>query len=164
MRKPNQVIKRDDGSVYLNRWHIIPRNRFVNLYLHQFLASDDDRALHDHPWAFLSWILKGQYFEHTPANWDPQETHVKLRKRWSFAYRPADWIHRIELDFDPEYCEHDVLSHDGNNYHVVKYPYLVKHEKPVWTLILTGPRKRAWGFHCESGWRHWAVFDKIGCE
>jgi hypothetical protein len=50
----------------MERWHIIPRNRLFNIYLHHFLKSDYDRALHDHPWASLSIILKGEYTEHTP--------------------------------------------------------------------------------------------------
>ena len=37
-----------------------------NLYLHEFSRSDDDRALHDHPWLFnLSVLLSGTYVEHT---------------------------------------------------------------------------------------------------
>ncbi len=29
---------------------------------------------------------------------------------------------------------------------------------PVWTLFITGPRVRDWGFHCPSGWRRWQDF------
>lgn len=29
---------------------------------------------------------------------------------------------------------------------------------PVWTLFITGPRVREWGFHCPQGWRHWEEF------
>lgn len=27
-----------------------------------------------------------------------------------------------------------------------------------WTLFLTGPRIREWGFHCPKGWRRWQDF------
>ena len=27
--------------------------------------------------------------------------------------------------------------------------------RPVWTLILRGPRRRAWGFHTPDGWVYW---------
>jgi hypothetical protein len=47
-RPPDFVIGGD--SPYMLRWWIIPRNKFFNIYLHRFLRSDDDRALHDHPW------------------------------------------------------------------------------------------------------------------
>lgn len=29
---------------------------------------------------------------------------------------------------------------------------------PIWTLFITGPRVRQWGFHCPQGWRHWTEF------
>lgn len=29
---------------------------------------------------------------------------------------------------------------------------------PVWSLFITGPRVRDWGFHCPQGWRHWREF------
>jgi hypothetical protein len=29
---------------------------------------------------------------------------------------------------------------------------------PVWTLFITGPRVREWGFLCPQGWRHWKDF------
>jgi hypothetical protein len=30
--------------------------------------------------------------------------------------------------------------------------------KPAWTLFVTGPRVREWGFHCPRGWVHWRKF------
>ena len=64
-RKPDFVVRARDGSVYLRRWWLIPRNRWCNLYLHQFLASDDERALHDHMYFSASLMLWGAYIEHT---------------------------------------------------------------------------------------------------
>ena len=29
---------------------------------------------------------------------------------------------------------------------------------PVWTLFITGPNIREWGFHCPKGWVHWQTF------
>lgn len=29
---------------------------------------------------------------------------------------------------------------------------------PVWTLFITGPRVREWGFHCPKGWIPWQEF------
>lgn len=147
MREPNLTLTREDGGVYLKRWWIIPRNRFMNLYLHQFLGSDDDRALHDHPWWFVSWIIKGEYDELTPGpRFDVDRDSLKrtLRMRWSIVFRPADWAHRVQL----------IQVHEGQWV-----------EQPVWTLILTGSRGRKWGFHCPKGWIPWTQFDSQGgCE
>jgi hypothetical protein len=166
MRKPDLTLTRDDGSVYLKRWWIIRRSHCkwlqFNIFLHQFLGSDEDRALHDHPWPFISWIVKGEYYEETPGpDWDGfRGTQKKLRKRWSLAYRPADWTHRVELlrDLDPNRG----MVYDPNEGMVREWKVI---EKPVWTVILTGPKARPWGFHCRGGWIHWKTFDKQGgCE
>jgi hypothetical protein len=65
-RKPDFIIGGADEP-YMLRWWVIPRNRFFNIYLHHFLRSDEDRALHDHPWLNCSWLLDGRYTEHTIA-------------------------------------------------------------------------------------------------
>src|ERR1700761_649655 len=63
-RRPDVLIGKA-GDTYMRRWWVIPRNRFFNIYLHNFLRSDDDRALHDHPWVNMSILLWGRYIEHT---------------------------------------------------------------------------------------------------
>ena len=55
-RPPNAIIGGPENP-YLLRWWLIPRNRWFNVYLHQFKRSDDDRALHDHPWINASIVL-----------------------------------------------------------------------------------------------------------
>lgn len=117
------------GSIdpYLRRWWLIPRNRWFNIYLHQFLRSDDDRALHDHPWWNLSVLLNGEYTEHTIDAGGVNRRAV--RKAGDFKLRLPSSAHRIEL-----------------------------HSGPCWTLFITGPRLREWGFHCPNGWRHWKIF------
>jgi hypothetical protein len=127
-RQPDVVIGGHDRP-YLLRWWVIPRNRFFNVYLHRFLRSDDDRALHDHPWANCSVLLRGRYLEHTIAAGGVQ--HQRLLVAGDIALRlSGQHAHRIELV-------------DG----------------PCWTLFLTGPRYRQWGFHCpEQGWVHWERF------
>ena len=36
------------------------------------------------------------------------------------------------------------------------------HKGECWTLFVTGPRVREWGFLCPQGWRHWREFTKPG--
>lgn len=61
-RLPDVVI----GGDYMERWHILPRSEYNNVYLHHILRSDDARALHDHPWDNASLVLSGGYTEVTP--------------------------------------------------------------------------------------------------
>lgn len=113
---------------YLRRWWVIPRNPVFNVYLHQFLRSDDDRALHDHPWSNLSVLLRGRYIEHTVAAGGIHCRREYLAGEWKL--RGSRYAHRIEL-----------------------------HAGECWTLFVTGPRIRAWGFHCpERGWIPWQRF------
>lgn len=129
-RRPNAIIGLDnpDGA-YLRRWWLIPRNPVFNVYLHQFLRSDDDRALHDHPWVNCSVLLRGCYVEHTIA---PGGINVRtFRMAGDIVFRRSGRMaHRVELI-------------DGH----------------CWTLFITGPRYREWGFHCpDAGWIPWKRF------
>lgn len=85
-RRPDFVI----GEDYIHRWWITPRNAFCNVYLHKILRSDDDRALHDHPWANSSYLIAGRYIEHTPAG-------QFIRVAGDFVERPAEALHRLEV-------------------------------------------------------------------
>lgn len=119
-RPPDFVI----GDDYMRRWWLIPRNRAFNVYLHNVRHSDDDRALHDHPWVSLSLCLDGWLKEHTPAG-------IRDVRAGRLIFRRATSAHRLEIP-------------DGSD--------------GAWTLFMTGPVIRAWGFHCPQGWRHWRDF------
>lgn len=122
---PNAVIyKHDNQTPHNYRWHVIPRNPLINVYLHHFVASDET-TMHDHPWISLSYLLSGSYVEHQPG-YLRRLVAGQLFARW-----PAT-PHRVEL------------SHDG-------------YDGP-WTLFITGPRVREWGFACPTGWIHWKAF------
>ena len=121
-RKPDFVI----GDDYLRRWWLIPRNNFFNVYLHQFLHSDEDRALHDHMYHNVSYLLEGSYIEHTIAQGGVQ--HQQKFEAGALRFRMPQTAHRIEIN------------------------------EPCWSLFITGPRVRQWGFHCPKGWRHWKDF------
>lgn len=80
-----------DGEQYLIRRYLLPRNRIMNVYLHKFLGSDHDRALHDHPWYSVSVVLKGELIEHLPNDVS------RTIKRGKITIRNPRFQHRIEL-------------------------------------------------------------------
>lgn len=84
-----------DHDHQLQRWFVVPRNPFNNVYLHRFMRSDDDRALHDHPWNNRSWVLDGEYLEHL------QDGSVVTRKPGDVIERTAIEAHRVELSAGP---------------------------------------------------------------
>lgn len=93
-RFPDVVIGGHDNP-YLMRWYVIPRNRFLNIYLHRFCRSDDDRALHDHPWINCSILLAGRYVEHTILSGGVEVRTT--RNAGEIKFRGARSAHRIEL-------------------------------------------------------------------
>lgn len=90
-RAPDFVIGAPDAP-YLRRWWLVPRNPVQNIYLHHFMRSDDDRALHSHPWSWnISVLLEGQYLEHLPGG------QSVVRRAGEVVHRTGESWHRIEL-------------------------------------------------------------------
>lgn len=117
----------------MRRWWIIPRNKIFNIYLHHMRHDDDDRAPHDHPWWSLSLCLDGyiQEMELLPKIFEESEQRFRQNH-----IRKGDWKWR------------------GKEYaHFLKLP-----EGDAWTLFITGPKIRKWGFHCPKGWLPWDKF------
>lgn len=98
-RRPPDFIIGGKEDPYMLRWWTIPRNRWFNVYLHNFMRSDDDRALHDHPWWNASLLLDGEYTEHTIAAGGVHQ--AAIRRAGQFKFRGARSAHRIELHNGP---------------------------------------------------------------
>ena len=112
-----KIVIRDD---YMTRWHLIPRNKHCNIYLHKFHGSDD-AILHDHPWWSVSILLKGGLFEELRSI---SGRCVDRRIPWLWpVFRKAKLLHRLDV-----------------------------YNSPVWTLFITGPVVRRWGFSTPAGW------------
>lgn len=113
---------------YMRRW--ILRSPYGTLRLHNIQESDSGRDFHDHPFRFTSLILKGGYLEHRPGCvcGDPTAAACDLGPcrfygSGSVVHRRASDLHRLELV-----------------------------NGPAWTLVLTGPYHRDWGFQTADGW------------
>lgn len=130
---PRKVIGEDcpDKGPLMIRYYLI-RTRWFGVYLHKFLRSDE-RTMHDHPWWFWSLILVGEYIEHMSY-----ALMGGYRRVGSIAYRPAKWVHRVELLAD--------IMPEGSAGPFCQY-------KPVWSLVLAGRKVREWGFWERDGWK-----------
>ena len=109
------------------RYFVIPRNRFLNIYLHRFL-KDDEEDLHDHRMLNITCILQGSYFEERFA-WRPCEGYplpstklIPVEQRRLFARLPTT-PHLV------------VLKRDSDNRSI-----------PIWSLFIGFPQIRTWGF------------------
>ena len=113
------------GTDYLHRWHIIPRNRFFNIYLHHFIGDDNRLELHDHPWNFVSILLKGRLLETFQS-----EHNQRLHHGW-LTSRYIPWLL-------PRY-------YHATHRHCFELPSAGP--QSAWSLVFTGPRYRNWGFY-----------------
>lgn len=100
---------------YVIRWRVeAPPG---SLRVHHWLAPDDDRAYHDHPWWFITLVLRGGYTDRSPAGDDHlRAPAVRLRRA----------LHQHTVIPDADGC---------------------------WTLLLTGPVRRRWGFWVKGKFR-----------
>jgi hypothetical protein len=146
-RTPYFHLKQADGSGYMNRYWLVPfqgvgpyegrhgcytakwyRNPFVwlcqkfdvSIRIHEILSSDDARAFHDHPWPYVTWILKNGYIEHTPryVSGIYQGETIKNIKPGRILFRRAQSWHRLKVFTD----------------------------QPAWTLFIAFKYQQRWGF------------------
>ena len=66
---------------------------WFSVRMHHILRSDIDRHMHDHPFNYMTIILKGGYWEHTPKG-------VSWVGKGSVRVRKAEALHRLELPKD----------------------------------------------------------------
>lgn len=110
------LVRAEDGVRYLRR-HWIIKTPLGGIILHRMDGPDARDTLHDHPWTFVSIVLRGGYVERRlrPRTYDVDERHVVRR------------VNRLRVGVDA---------------HSIRELMRV----PTWTLLLVGPVRRTWGF------------------
>ena len=118
-------IEDGNGNIYLIRWSV-----GSDIKIHKFLRRDKD-CMHDHPWAFLSILIKGEYFEVTPDmpfSAGYPVTKVKRYKAPCILYRPAKWIHKIDV------------------------------YEPAISIVINFKKIKSWGFFTRFGFMPWRKY------
>lgn len=139
--KPYSHLYHADGSLYMERWLIIPRRNedSSHLRLHHICTKDYDYHLHDHPFSFWSLVLTGGYVEVRPVTRSPcfldssdprEEVRRTVRLAGSLTYRHA--------------CDRHRITHVLQN---------------TWTLVFAGPLRQWWGFYTPVGKIHWRDYE-----
>jgi hypothetical protein len=119
----------DPECPYMRRWALL--FGVGSIRLHHWYRSDDKRAPHDHPWGFVTVVLRGSYtdvsFPLVPWTWSRATGSPSPGVLWgerrdvlragSVRRRPAQHVHTADV------------AAGG-----------------CWTLVLTGPNRRVWGF------------------
>lgn len=114
--------------------HVSPIGWLPSIRIHRIKKSDDDRALHDHPWKFVTVILKGGYYEVRPIYSDwycfvGDSTEVVTQRYQSGEsikwHGPGSILVRRHTDF------HRLIVPEGGE---------------AWTMFCTGKYMHKWGF------------------
>ena len=123
------IPDRTTGADYMHRYYIFLKDRKwfpFNVTLHKIVRSDDP-IMHDHPWGYMTFILSGGYWEHTPVFNNDGKMIAEFQK-WrgpgSIIIRKANDYHWLELA-------------EGGT---------------ATTLFFMGPQQRDWGFLKNNKW------------
>lgn len=165
MRNPFTHLYHGDGTLYMERYWLVPypdvkderdigcyrmkwwREPFgwlcqqfeIAIRIHHICTADFDRALHDHPWDFVSVVLRGGYIERRPLdNGHPCFGHGSEEVASNTYRREASMVYRRATD------RHRIIN-VGN----------------CWTLFITGPKRQWWGFYIPSGKVYYKDFDSV---
>lgn len=82
----------DPNNPYCIRW--VLNLGFIAFRLHKWLCSDDLRHKHDHPYHFITCVLRGQY---TDVTNDGEE----LMTPGTIRFRKAEHTHSVKVDKAP---------------------------------------------------------------
>lgn len=136
-RTPYSHLYHADESLYMERWWVIRPRAWLPfaLRVHHIATHDLDPHCHDHPWSFVSLVLRGRYIEARPVDLDPcflgeyENVGFTERKAGSIAFRRCVDRHRI-IHVSPD----------------------------CYTLVLTTKKLHAWGFFTPHGKVHWKQY------
>jgi hypothetical protein len=125
-----EVIGQEECPMMV-RWSLwLPGPRdapWIKVLIHYFPPNVSDRDPHDHPRSFLTFILRGRYFntEWVEVNLPDQKymAEMELVEAGRVIYRRADHTHIVETD-----------------------------DYGCWTLVVMGPEHRKWGFLRGDRW------------
>lgn len=119
-----------EGEVHFRRYRLLATPWF-NIYIHNIRRSDEDLHMHDHPWHFLSIILKGVYEEKYQTFYEDQTRYANYTVGNYVKHNARD-VHQITLK-TPE----------------------------VWTLVFTSGREREWGYRTPQGWIDFKTYRQL---
>lgn len=105
--------------------------RWGGILVHRIDAADPGMDLHDHPWAFVSIVLRGGYTEEfCDTRLATGDLGERTWRRWSIHRMPLNIAHRITAV-----------------------------EPNTVTLVLRTRKTRRWGFYLPTGWVDWEAYD-----
>jgi hypothetical protein len=106
-----------------------------------------------------------RYHVHEAKTWNVRYHQIRTPDPADFHDHPWDYVTTLVagayLELTPGgstlYRAPVTLIRRAEDLHRLELP-----EGPVWTLLVTGPVRRRWGFHTSRGWVHWSDYGGRG--
>jgi hypothetical protein len=114
----------------ITRFRIITTPWF-GVMVHALETPDETRHLHNHPWPFVTMILRGGYDQLWAPSLEDAAKAVATGASPITKRMRAGSIGRM----------------NRHQFHAIA----TLHRRPTWTLFMTGPRGGAWGFATADG-------------
>lgn len=118
---------------YMYRWVLILFG--FSIRVHHWLRSDDKRHMHNHPWNFVTIVLKGSYTDVSKAARPDYPDIRETLTAGCIKFRRATHAHYVDVP-----------------------------ASGAWTLLITGRKKQNWGFRIKDNqfFRPLRYFSKYG--
>jgi hypothetical protein len=142
----HELLGEDPTCPYLERW--IFNTGLFAVRVHHFFRSDEDHV-HDHPWWFLTIVLRGSY-----DDWVSCDAcgGMGLGPLEECETSPSVWRrHPCTVCGGKKQVIGDRMRPGTIRYRSALHAHRVVTEG-VWTLCITGRKSRDWGFHTPLGW------------
>ncbi len=128
---------------YMRRWTLtLPTGHMIRV--HKILRSDDRTHYHDHPFDFVSFILKGGYVEYSGTTVQSPPDREAIA---SITITPKITLKRT-------YLPGSIVRRRAEDLHALELL-----DGPAWTLVFAGPIRREWGFETSDGWIEASKYD-----
>lgn len=153
VRTPYTHLRQANGYGYMDRYWLFRLGKsgggypWIGARIHYIQSSDDDRAFHDHPWPFITIILRGGYSElrpktrGAPCN-DAIHTRIGGQYQWATIR---------------EYVAGAILRRKATDWHALQLPP----GGEAVTLFIEFPKVQSWGFLWKGAKVYYRDFERM---
>lgn len=115
----------------------------AKIMVHHFLPESRDRDVHDHPWQFVTIVLKGQYVDVSTCQ------VCKGKNLGVTCFECGGDGVKKEL-MVPGMMRYRSTAHAHQTF---------AGRKGCWTVVIVGPIERMWGFFKNGEWLPWREYE-----
>jgi hypothetical protein len=118
--------------------------------LHRFLPNSHDRDTHDHPWPFVTVVLRGMYEDLTTCEC----------MRPGAVNGGGPWLNCPKCNGSGYTVE--IMRAPCIRYRKAEHAHITRtRAEGAWTLVVTGRAARVWGFWVGDAWVDWRTYTSV---